>query len=89
MSFGKLARPTLTSVITAYEKAQTGYAKDCFLDILTDMPYDERTYYYVMETFYIQQRTESVLCKLSRKNREYKSVAGAGGSIATGRYPLF
>ena len=39
------------SVIKAYEAAQTSYAKDCFLDILADMPFDERAYEYALEKF--------------------------------------
>lgn len=41
----------LEPVINAFEQAQNTYATDCFLDILTDMPYDERTYGYAMERF--------------------------------------
>jgi hypothetical protein len=41
----------LESVMGAFEQAQTPYAMDCFLDILADMPYDERTYSYIMERF--------------------------------------
>jgi hypothetical protein len=41
----------LEPMIRAFEQAQTSYAMDCFLDILTDMPYDERTYGYAMERF--------------------------------------
>ncbi len=41
----------LEPVICAFEQAQHPYATDCFLDILTDMPYDERTYGYVIERF--------------------------------------
>jgi len=39
------------SVINAYEKAQSPYAADCLLDILADMPYDERSYEFAMEKF--------------------------------------
>ncbi len=39
------------AVLAAFERAEHPYARDCFLDILTDMPYDERTYGYVMERF--------------------------------------
>ena len=41
----------LEPVLEAYEKAATSYAADCFLDILTDLPYDERTYNHAMERF--------------------------------------
>lgn len=41
----------LERVIAAFEQAQQPYASDCFLDVLTDMPYDERTYGYAMERF--------------------------------------
>ena len=38
-------------VIAAYEAAKSPYAADCFLDILVDMPYDERTYVFALEKF--------------------------------------
>lgn len=38
-------------VIAAYESAVSPYAADCFLDILADMPYDERTYELALERF--------------------------------------
>lgn len=38
-------------VISAYEAAQSPYAADCFLDILADMPFDERAYEFAMEKF--------------------------------------
>jgi hypothetical protein len=38
-------------VINAYETAQSSYAADCFLDILADMPYDERSYEFALEKF--------------------------------------
>jgi hypothetical protein len=41
----------LETLMGAFEQAQSAYATDCFLDILTDMPYDERTYGYAMERF--------------------------------------
>jgi len=41
----------LETVMNAFEQAQNAYAMDCFLDILTDLPYDERTYNYVIERF--------------------------------------
>jgi hypothetical protein len=40
-----------SAVVDAFEHAASAYAADCFLDILTDMPYDERTYNYAMERF--------------------------------------
>ncbi len=39
------------SVISAYETAQSPYAADCLLDILADMPFDERSYEFAMEKF--------------------------------------
>ncbi len=41
----------IDKVISAYESASSGYASDCFLDILADMPYDERSYELAMERF--------------------------------------
>ena len=38
-------------LIEAYESAESDYALDCFLDILTVLPYDERTYSYALEKF--------------------------------------
>lgn len=38
-------------LVMAYENAQGDYAKDCFLDILSDMTCDERVYSYVLEKF--------------------------------------
>ena len=39
------------TVMSSFEQTEHPYAMDCFLDILTDMPYDERTYGYAMERF--------------------------------------
>ncbi len=39
------------ALIEAYESAAGEYAKDCFLDILSDMPCDERVYSLVLEKF--------------------------------------
>lgn len=39
------------NVISAYESAQSIYAADCFLDILADMPFDERSYELALEKF--------------------------------------
>ena len=39
------------NIITAYEAAEGDYAPDCFLDILVDMPYDERIYVFALEKF--------------------------------------
>lgn len=36
-------------IISAYEQARGSYSSDCFLDILTYLPYDERTYGYALE----------------------------------------
>lgn len=41
----------LDKVISAYESAASVYASDCFLDILADMPYDERAYEFALEKF--------------------------------------
>ncbi len=41
----------IDKVISAYESATSGYAADCFLDILADMPYDERSYELALERF--------------------------------------
>jgi len=38
-------------VIAAYGAAQSDYAADCFLDILADMPFDERSYHIALEKF--------------------------------------
>lgn len=47
-SSGDAVKETL---IKAYENASGDYAKDCFLDILSDLPYDERVYVYALEEF--------------------------------------
>jgi hypothetical protein len=39
------------ALMAAYENASGEYAKDCFLDILSDMPYDERVYSCALERF--------------------------------------
>ncbi len=36
-------------IIIAYEHAGSEYSSDCFLDILSDLPYDERTYNFALE----------------------------------------
>ncbi len=41
----------IENIIKAYEQAESAYASDCFLDILTDLPYDERTYNFALEKF--------------------------------------
>lgn len=38
-------------LITAYEEADNQYVSDCFLDILCDLPYDDRTYQFALEKF--------------------------------------
>lgn len=38
-------------IIGAYEQAVSEYSSDCFLDILSDLPYDERTYNFALEKF--------------------------------------
>lgn len=39
------------NVISAYETAQSLYAADCLLDILADMPFDERSFELALEKF--------------------------------------
>lgn len=39
------------SMIAAYEKAQSPYSADCFLDILADMPFDARVFELTLEQF--------------------------------------
>ncbi len=46
-------------IISAYENAQSTYSSDCFLDILSDLPYDERTYNYVLERFLYGDRLKA------------------------------
>lgn len=36
-------------IIEMYESAQSNYSADCFLDILADLPYDERSYDFALE----------------------------------------
>jgi hypothetical protein len=38
-------------IIKAYEEAENEYPSDCFLDILSDLPYDDRTYDFALEKF--------------------------------------
>ncbi len=38
-------------ILIAYEKSNNDYSSNCFLDILTDLPYDERTYSHVLDKF--------------------------------------
>lgn len=46
-------------IIAAFEAAQNSYSSDCFLDILSDLPYDERTYNYVLERFLYGDRQKA------------------------------
>ena len=39
------------NIIAAYEAETGAYAADCFLDVLTDISYDERVYTFVLEKF--------------------------------------
>lgn len=39
------------NIISAFEKTKSRYSSDCFLDILTDLPYDEKTYNFALEKF--------------------------------------
>ena len=39
------------AMLDAFENAAGEYAKDCFLDILSDMTYDERIYGHALEKF--------------------------------------
>ena len=41
----------LDKVLCAYETAASSYASDCLLDVLADMPYDERAYELALERF--------------------------------------
>lgn len=38
-------------LVEAFENASSEYAADCFLDILADLPYEERVYTYVLDKF--------------------------------------
>jgi hypothetical protein len=38
-------------LMAAFEQARQQYAQDCFLDILSDMPFDERVYNFALERF--------------------------------------
>jgi hypothetical protein len=49
----------LEKMMDALEQAQNAYAADCFLDILTDLPYDERTYSYAMERFLLSDNQKA------------------------------
>jgi hypothetical protein len=49
----------LETLITAFDNANNAYAMDCFLDILTDLPYDERTYSYAMERFLLSDKQKA------------------------------
>ncbi|MDD5017366.1 MAG: hypothetical protein PHO15_04605 [Eubacteriales bacterium] len=39
------------NLIAAYEASESGYASDCFLDILCDLPCDERIFQFALEKF--------------------------------------
>jgi hypothetical protein len=39
------------ALIAAYEAAQSEYAAECFLDVLSDLAYDERVYGFVLDKF--------------------------------------
>jgi hypothetical protein len=49
----------LMALMDALEQAGSAYAADCFLDILTDLPYDERTYNYAMERFVLSDEQQA------------------------------
>lgn len=49
----------LEQVMSAFEQAQSSYAMDCLLDILTDLPYDDRTYGYAMERFLLSENQKA------------------------------
>jgi hypothetical protein len=38
-------------LVEAYERAEAEYARECFLDILSDLPYDERVFAHVLDKF--------------------------------------
>lgn len=39
------------ALMAAYERAEAEYARECFLDILSDLTYDERVFAYVLDKF--------------------------------------
>ena len=64
----------LEPVMAAYEQAATSYAMDCFLDILTDMPYDERTYNYAMERFLFEDKQKAFYANCLGKIGNAKAI---------------
>jgi len=47
-SSGDTVKETL---VEAYERAESEYSSECFLDILSDLPYDERVFAHVLDKF--------------------------------------
>ena len=76
------------NVIAAYEAAASPYAADCFLDILADMPYDERIYVFTLEKFLYSDVQKSFLCELLGKDRQRKRTALFGRVAEKRRHHL-
>ena len=62
----------IEDIIAAYESATNRYASDCFLDILTDLPYDERVYQFALDKFLYENMKKafyaSCLGKIGNEN---------------------
>ncbi|MFA5676055.1 MAG: hypothetical protein WDA65_05980 [Christensenellales bacterium] len=58
----------------AYKEVNTPYAADCFLDILCDMPFDERVYDCVLERFLYCEDGKAFYASLLGKLGEEKAI---------------
>ena len=57
----------LGSVLIACEQAKNDYVADCFLDILADMPFDERVFELVLERFLYSESKKAYYASLLGK----------------------
>lgn len=57
----------LEPVLAAYENAASPYAADCFLDVLADMPFDERVFEHVLDRFLYNETNKAFYASLLGK----------------------
>ena len=57
----------LENVLLAYEQAKNDYVADCFLDILADMPFDDRVFERVLERFLYSEGKKAFYASLLGK----------------------
>lgn len=64
----------LEEVYEAFKKSGSRYAADCFLDILSNMPFDERVYEHVMERFLFSEDGKAFYASLLGKLGSEKAI---------------